>query len=64
MAMGEAAGVAAALALDSGVRVRDVDVALLQKKLRAQGADPGDQEGPNPDVPDIARSDAPIEVTA
>ena len=56
MAMGEAAGVAAALALEAGVRVRDVNVASLQKKLRAQGADPGDQSGPNADVPAIARS--------
>ena len=51
MAMGEAAGVAAAMALDAGVAVRDVDVAKLQRKLRAQGADPGDQPGPNADVP-------------
>jgi hypothetical protein len=63
MAMGEAAGVAAAMALDAGVRVRDIDVAALQKKLRAQGADPGDQAGPNPDVPVIARADQPVEVT-
>ena len=56
MAMGEAAGVAAALALDAGVRVRDVDVKRLQAKLRAQGADPGDQGGPNADVPAIAAS--------
>ena len=64
MAMGEAAGVAAALALESGVRVRDVDVKLLQKKLRAQGADPGDHQGPNADVPAIARADSPVEVLA
>ena len=57
MAMGEAAGVAAAMALDSGVSVRDVDVKLLQQKLRAQGADPGDQSGPNPDLPSIVRQD-------
>ena len=56
MAMGEAAGVAAALALDAGVTVRQVDVAALQRKLRAQGADPGDQAGPNADVPAIAQS--------
>ena len=62
MAMGEATGVAAAMALEAGVRVRDVDVALLQKKLRAQGADPGDQAGPNADVPSIARG--PVEVAA
>jgi hypothetical protein len=64
MAMGEAAGVAAAMALESGVRVRDVDVKLLQKKLRAQGADPGDHQGPNADVPSIARSDSPLELIA
>jgi len=51
MAMGEAAGVAAAMALDAGVAVREVDVKRLQAKLRAQGADPGDQSGPNADVP-------------
>lgn len=55
MAMGEAAGVAAALAVDAGVTVRDVDVAQVQRTLRAQGADPGDREGRNPDVPAIAR---------
>ena len=54
MAMGEAAGVAAAMALDAGVRVRDVDVKALQARLRAQGADPGDQSGRNTDVPAIA----------
>jgi hypothetical protein len=42
MAMGEAAGIAAVMALDTGVPVRAVDVAALQRKLRAQGADPGD----------------------
>jgi hypothetical protein len=43
MAMGEAAGTAAAMAVTSGVRARDINVAALQRKLRAQGADPGDQ---------------------
>jgi hypothetical protein len=56
MAMGEATGVAAALALNAGVTVRNVDVARLQQVLRAQGADPGDQKGPNADIPGIARS--------
>jgi hypothetical protein len=42
MAMGEAAGIAAVIALDTGVPVREVDVPALQHKLRAQGADPGD----------------------
>jgi len=62
MAMGEAAGVAAALALETGVRVRDVDVTALQKKLRAQGADPGDRAGPAEDVPPLARPDHPLEL--
>jgi len=57
MAMGEAAGMAAALAIETGVRVRDIDVKTLQQRLRAQGADPGDQPGPNPDVPAIVRAD-------
>jgi hypothetical protein len=56
MAMGEAAGVAAALALNAGVTVRNVDVRSVQKALRAQGADPGDREGRNPDVPELARA--------
>jgi hypothetical protein len=56
MAMGEAAGVAAAMALDAGVTVRQLDVKRLQARLRAQGADPGDQAGPNPDVPALAVS--------
>ena len=43
------------MALDAGVRVRDVDVKALQARLRVQGADPGDQSGPNADVPAIAR---------
>ena len=63
MALGEAAGVAAALALDAGVSVRNVDVAAVQRTLRAQGADPGDQSGPNPDVPLLAQ-EAQVEVAA
>ncbi len=47
MAMGEAAGLAAALALDAGTTVRAVDVGRLQAKLRAQGADPGDRPAAN-----------------
>jgi hypothetical protein len=47
MAMGEAAGVAAAMALSAGATVRDVDVAGLQRRLRAVGADPGDRPAPN-----------------
>ena len=43
MAMGEAAGVAAAMALSAGTTVRDVDVPALQRRLRSLGADPGDR---------------------
>ena len=50
MAMGEAVGVASAMALDAGILVRDVDVAALQKKLRTQGADPGDVPSKNATV--------------
>ena len=47
MAMGEAAGVAAALAAEAGVSLADVDVGALQRALRAQGADPGDRPAAN-----------------
>ena len=42
MVQGQAAGIAAALALSAGIRVRDVDPAAIQRAMRAQGADPGD----------------------
>ena len=48
--MGEAAGTAAAMALDADVLVRDVDVGGLQKRLREQGADPGDVPSANATV--------------
>ena len=41
MVMGEAAGTAAALALESGVAVRRVDVSTLQKRLLKQGVNLG-----------------------
>jgi hypothetical protein len=47
MAMGEAAGVAAALALRAGVTVRKADVRAIQQQMRAQGADPGDVPADN-----------------
>lgn len=50
MAMGEAAGVAAAAALNAGVRVRDVDITAVQHQLRRQGGDPGDIPAPNATV--------------
>jgi hypothetical protein len=47
MAMGEAAGIAATMALQGGTTVRKIDVGALQKKIRAQGGDPGDVPAPN-----------------
>ena len=47
MAMGEAVGVAAALALDGGTTVRNVEAHRIQQQMRAQGADPGDQPAAN-----------------
>ncbi len=54
MAMGEAAGVAAAVALSSGTTVREVNIAEVQKRLRAAGADPGDRPAANALVEEIA----------
>jgi hypothetical protein len=47
MAMGEAAGEAAALALAGAVALDRIDVGQLQRKLRARGADPGDRPAAN-----------------
>lgn len=47
MAQGEAAGVAVSLALQGNCALRDVDVTAIQKQMRAQGADPGDQPSSN-----------------
>jgi hypothetical protein len=47
MAMGEAAGIAATMALSSGTTVRAVDVAALQRKIRQAGGDPGDVPAAN-----------------
>ncbi|HEX3370248.1 MAG TPA: FAD-dependent oxidoreductase, partial [Candidatus Cybelea sp.] len=38
MATGQAAGIAAALALEKGANAAGIDVAALQKRLRDQGA--------------------------
>lgn len=54
MAMGEATGIAAAIALSSGVSVRAVNIGEVQKRLRAAGADPGDVPAPNAFVEGIA----------
>ncbi|HLU54857.1 MAG TPA: FAD-dependent oxidoreductase [Pseudonocardia sp.] len=47
MAMGQAAGVAAGLAVDAGTTVREVDPTAIQRAMRAQGADPGDVPSAN-----------------
>ena len=47
MAQGEVAGIAASMALDGNVLIRDVDAAKIQKAMRAQGADPGDVPSAN-----------------
>jgi hypothetical protein len=47
MVQGQAAGIAAALALNRGARVRDVDPVAIQRAMRAQGADPGDVPSAN-----------------
>ena len=54
MAMGEAAGIAAAQALNGGTTVREVDVRAIQRQMRAQGADPGDRPAANALVREVA----------
>ena len=51
---GEAAGVAVAVALDQNCALRDADVAAIQKRMRAQGADPGDIPSANALVENVA----------
>ena len=58
MAMGQAAGIAAGIAIDRGIAVRDVPATDIQKGMRSQGADPGDVPAPNATV------DAELEVPA
>jgi len=48
--------------LNAGVSIRNVDVPSLQRTLRAQGADPGDQTGRNPDVPALAINEQFVEI--
>jgi hypothetical protein len=47
MSMGQAAGVAAAIAIDRGIRLRDVAPREICAKVRAQGGDPGDRPSAN-----------------
>ncbi|MBW8637770.1 FAD-dependent oxidoreductase [Hoeflea sp. WL0058] len=54
MAMGEAAGVAATVALNAGTSVRKADIRAIQKQMRAQGADPGDAPSTNASLQEAA----------
>jgi hypothetical protein len=47
MSMGQAAGVAAAIAADSGIKLRHVPVKQICAKVRDQGGDPGDRPSAN-----------------
>lgn len=53
MAMGQAAGIAAGLALDTGTTVRELDPVLVQRGVRRQGGDPGDVPAPNATVAEL-----------
>lgn len=55
MAMGQAAGIAASLAVDQGITVREVDAAQIQRRMREQGADPGDVPAPNATVAEFVQ---------
>lgn len=57
MVQGEVAGIAASMALQENIAIRNVDPRKLQKAMRAQGADPGDVPSENATgVADIAAS--------
>ncbi|MFD0061048.1 FAD-dependent oxidoreductase [Streptomyces sp. NPDC056690] len=64
MAMGQAAGIAAATAVEQGVAVRDVDPAVIQRRMREQGADPGDVPAENATVAESADVDQTEEAVA
>lgn len=51
MAMGQAAGVAAGLAVDRGVTVREIPAVDIQQMMRKFGADPGDIPSANASTP-------------
>ena len=57
MAQGEAAGIAASIALQGDQMIRAVDYREVQRKMRAQGADPGDVPSANAtEAEDFAQS--------
>lgn len=53
MAMGQAAGIAAALAVEQGITVREVRPQDIQRRMRDQGADPGDIPAANATIDEI-----------
>jgi hypothetical protein len=53
MSMGQAAGVAAAIAVDRGIKLRDVPVEQICAKVRGQGGDPGDRPSANARVLEV-----------
>src|SRR5215467_6016727 len=53
MSMGQAAGVAAAIAVDRGMKLRDVPVEQICAKVRGQGGDPGDRPSANARVLEV-----------
>lgn len=59
MAMGQAAGLAAAIAVDEQITVREVDPVDIQKQMRKHGADPGDVPSANAGIanPDTTESE-------
>lgn len=52
MAQGQAVGIAAALAVEKSLLVRDVPVSEIQLRMRDQGADPGDKPAANATIDD------------
>ncbi len=50
MAQGQATGIAAAVAVEKNLPVRDVPVSEIQLRMRDQGADPGDKPADNATV--------------
>jgi hypothetical protein len=53
MSMGQAAGVAAAIAVEHGIKLRDVPVEQICDKVRDQGGDPGDRPSANARVSEV-----------
>lgn len=60
MSMGQATGVAAALSVQSGVRVRDVAAVDIQAGMRGIGADPGDRPSANATLDDDAEEEVAV----